>query len=285
MIIYENQNRCSTLQYYDCFSSLANQQVHKNNLGCWQETSRQTTGLKGWYGVDSIAELRSIVELYGWPVGAIMGQEKLGHIKAPPLPSIRRKRCKAAIGHTLNMQAIYNGNFDKAWSSSTKENSNKTKMAKKGNVNIVIEVSGSCMVDSGDFFWRGAVGVMLARALQKSGRNVRILVAGGSQNYTSAYGPGTDYLQTVVCCKPYGQPLSLDRLFSMTALSGFFRYYMFKAWCSQPNRMREDFGSPKSITEQDLEPLVDKNPVIIVADIWNERDALQTVETLLERFK
>ena len=288
MIIYENENQNSTLQYYDCFSTLANQQVHANNMADWQDTvsshSPEGSTCKNWYGTNTVAELRGMLELYGWGEGAIAGQQKFGHIKAPPLPSIKRKRCKGSQGHTLNIQAIYNGKFDKAWNT-TRKSSAGARKKKTGNVNVVIDIGGSCSLDSSVFFWRGAVGVMLAKALQKSGRNVRILVAASAQGYTTESGPGTDYLCTVINCKDFGEPVALDRLFAMTALSGFFRYYIFKAWCSQQHRMSWGFGSPRTIEDSDLAPLVDDNPCIIVSDIWTESHAVRVVDSLLERFK
>ncbi len=287
MILHENKNKNSTLQYYDCFSSLANQEVHPNNLSNWQRTSRSTSEGRSsmdWYGMPSVPELRSALELHGWEEGAIVGEEKFGHIKAPPLPSIKRKRCKGSYGHTLNMMSIYNGNFDKAWLTSKKAPS-EGRMKKTGNVNVVVDIAGSCTVSAEAFFWRGAVGVMLARALQKSGRNVRILVAGSARGYTREKGAGTNYICTVVNAKDYGVPITLDSMFAMTALAGFFRYYIFKAWCSQKHVMSQGFGRPRTIDEIDLEPIVDNNPVIIVSDIWNEEHANLVVNELLERFK
>jgi len=283
MIIHSDSNR--TIQYIDNFTTLANCQVHSKNLDWWQSKvlgREDGSACTRWLGVPSIVDLRSIVELTGWEEGAITGEEKLGHIKAPALPSIKRKRSKGSYGHTVSMTSIYNGNFDKAWLTAKKINCD-TRYKKSGLVNIVVDVCANSGRSSEQMYWRGAVASMLSKALQKSGRSTQIFIGASSKGlYDDS---GASYVTTTyIKCKDYGYPIVLDRLFAMTALSGFFRYYIWKGWGSLPFKLANGLGRHASLDESDLAYFTDKSPAIIVSDIWNEHQALSAVDTLLKGF-
>lgn len=281
---FDVKEKNAVLQYFDSFSSLASVDASEINLSSWRATIARHTGspteAQSWYGME-VPELRAVSEIHGWSEGSVRGENILGHLKAPILQGIKRKRCKGAIGNSLNPLAMLNGNFDRAWAT-TKKLATSAVKKRSGNVNVVIDVGGNCSTGADAFFWRGAVGTMLARALQKSGRNVRILCGSRTRGL---FLHGNKQYCCVVECKPFGAMLNLDRLFSMTALAGFFRYYIFKVFCSQNKLVNSAFGSTVSLQPEFLEPLVDGSPLIIVSDIWNERSAINVCNTLLERFK
>lgn len=271
------------MQYHDGFTSVANLEAHPNNLEKFRETTnRSQREMKDWYGANSILELRTTCELHGWTEGLARGQHILGDIKAPKLPSYKRKRCKGMTGHSLNITAIYNGNFNKAWSTAKKiPTSDRTKKA--GKVNIAISIDASCGKSAETFFWRGAVGCMLAKALQTSGRNVAMYTVA---NQRDLFVNGEfKYSLLLTKIKDYGYPLEMERLFSMTAYAGFYRYYMFKAMCAFEYKVDGGLGYPNHVSSELIQEAVqDDAPTIIVADIWNENQAKSAINTLLEQF-
>ena len=286
MTIIDQEENCS-IQYYDCFTTLANIEVSAENLDLWHSLirSRPESENSRWYGTKNISELRNFVELYGWEEGAKKGLQLLGDIKAPSLPSIKRKRSRGATGHTINMTSVFNGNLDKAWST-TKKVTNSGRKKATGNVNIVIDIAANCNNSAEKFFWRGTVGCVLARALQKSGRNVAIYVCARAHRCAFDYDlPGREYVQTLIKIKEYGMPLAIDFLFASSALAGFFRYYVFKSWCALPYAVESGLGRSKTPETKLLSKFLDDKPVLLIHNIWDAEQAKEAVERLLEQFK
>ncbi len=282
----DQEANCS-IQYYDCFTTLANTEVYSKNMDLWHRliSKRSAPESRLWYGTKDIPELRNFVELYGWSEGAKKGLEVLGDIKAPTLPSIKRKRCRGATGHTINMTSVYNGNLDKAWCT-TKKQTNLGRKKASGNVNIVIDIAANCNNSAEKFFWRGAVGCVLARALQKSGRNVAIYVAARANGIAlDTSRPGGAYTQTLIKIKEYGMPIALDFLFASSALAGFFRYYVFKSWCALPFEVESGLGRSMPPEQRLLSKFLDDKPVLLIHNIWDAEQAKSAIEKLLEQFK
>lgn len=281
-IINYNNNK-ATLLYFDTLSSMANVQVHKKNMDAWLESSRERKYAEEWYGVPSLERVREIVEQIGWEEGVKKGLESVGELMAPKLPTYRRKRTNSSYGHSVNVAKLLVGNINKAWRSSKKIQTN-SKLARKGLVNIIIDHTASAGVSSEDFFWRGAVGVLLAKAVQASGRKVRLLSGFAVREFTWENAPGSKYMVCMLEVKKYGQPIEFNSMFSVTALAGFFRYYGFKAILSMPFKIESGLGRAANLQVETLDYILDDSPCIVVENIWNAKTAklraLELVEEL-----
>jgi len=285
-IVNYNNTGC-TLCYYDSVSSIANVQVSEVNMDRWTHTIRNED--VSWIGIaGGRARLREAVELYGWKEGVDRGLEAFGELTAPKLPSIRRKRGFRDYGHAINMSRVYSGSAHKAWSSSRRELTDK-KISKKGLVNVVVDFSTSCRVGSDRYFWRGALGVLLAKALMNSGRKVRILAALSCTGFKSNGNPekskGEKNLTSIIQVKDFIQPLEYNTMFAVTALAGFYRHYQFKVILSMPCRVGAGLGYPDTVVLDRMAPIIDDNPVIIIENIWDKETAKRKANNIVKELE
>jgi len=170
-----------------------------------------------WLGVPSVKELRSVLTK-GYPAGV----EKLSKLTVGDLPApqdIRRRRVRSDQGDELDMQAVYRGDLSRAWSRTKRQSRTSVR-----SVSIVIDLAGNANVTSEQLFWRGAAGLRLADELTTAGYSVAVYGAAGATNYTS---DGGDDVCQFVEIKAEDAPMDMDRLASLTCLSGFFRTSLF----------------------------------------------------------
>jgi hypothetical protein len=237
-----------------------------------------------WYGIaNGIAGVRDACELYGWKEGVKKGLQAIGKLEVPHLPSIKRKKCKASYGASLDVSRMYSGNFEKMWNTTKREITSNNR-SKKCLINLVINISSHCGISAESFFWRGALGCCLARALQDSGRKVRILSALSTQEFTYDAGEarGAKNLTTVIEVKKFDQQVEYNTMFSMTALAGFLRYYCFKAILSVPFKVKDCLGRPSPLRVEAMDYLIDDNPTLIIENVWNAREAIEQSKKLVQ---
>jgi hypothetical protein len=172
---------------------------------------------KDWLGVRSVAELRSVLTK-GYPEGvAKLEKITVGDLPAPQ--DIRRRRVRSDQGDELDMQAVYRGDLSRAWSRTKRQSRNSVR-----SVSIVIDLAGNANVTSDELFWRGAAGLRLAYELTEAGYSVAIYGAAGADEITTQ---GSNNVCQFVEIKAEDSPLDMDRLASLTCLSGFFRTSLF----------------------------------------------------------
>jgi hypothetical protein len=172
---------------------------------------------KDWLGVRSVSELRSVLTK-GYPEGvAKLEKITVGDLPAPQ--DIRRRRVRSDQGDELDMQAVYRGDLSRAWSRTKRQSRTSVR-----SVSIVIDLAGNANVTSDELFWRGAAGLRLASELTEAGYSVAIYGAAGAEEITTQ---GSNNVCQFVEIKAEDSPLDMDRLASLTCLSGFFRTSLF----------------------------------------------------------
>jgi hypothetical protein len=190
--------------------------LDSNKVSAGQHWTRKAD--RDWLGVRSVAELRSVLTK-GYPEGvAKLEKITVGDLPAPQ--DIRRRRVRSDQGDELDMQAVYRGDLSRAWSRTKRQSRNSVR-----SVSIVIDLAGNANVTSDELFWRGAAGLRLASELTEAGYSVAIYGAAGATGYTK--GESHEDVCQFVEIKAEDSPLDMDRLASLTCLSGFFRTSLF----------------------------------------------------------
>lgn len=269
---------------FDSVPSMANIQIPECNMLKYKEMINEYGGdQQHWLGVKTFTKLKEIAELYGWPEGVKKGKMIVDSIVVPKLPSVKRKKKWGPTGMMLNISRMYSGGAEKAWLTTYKEMTDGMR-AKRTPVTIVIDVCANEFRSPDSFFWRGALGTILASALQRSGRSVRIIAASRISNKLVNGNDYNNYSEHLVLLdvKHYGQQVEYNTMFSVTALAGFFRYYFFKAYLSIPVMIEDGIGTPKKVSSADLEFIDDGNPIIVIENIWSEESALRKAKNLLD---
>lgn len=197
--------------------------------GDWTESSNKSKAERfwdrdsdpSWLGVATVNELRSVLTK-GYPAGvAKLSKLTIGDLPAPQ--DIRRRRVRSDQGDELDMQAVFRGDLSRAWSRTKRQSRTSVR-----SVSIVIDLAGNASVTSNELFWRGAAGLRLADELTTAGYSVAVYGAAGATNYTEE---GSHNVCQFVEIKAEDAPMDMDRLASLTCLSGFFRTSLFTGIC------------------------------------------------------
>ena len=167
-------------------------------------------------------------------------------IKAEDIAQIvespRRFRTFKNSGDELDIHRVYQGQLDKAWSTTY----HKKEKREINLITLFIQIQGVALVDAKDTLWAAAVAVMLSDQLTKLGKSVKIIVGGASKSVT--------YKQHGICVsatvKQYNERLTLERLAAMSHI-GFYRTFGFGAKACQPYAVDPTLGRSYDMTPAD----------------------------------
>jgi hypothetical protein len=153
------------------------------------------------------------------------------------ISSIRRVKTRGDFGDFIDMQRVYAGQLDRAWDTTT-----RVRATGVGRVvtTVMVNIGGNCHEAPDAFFWRGAAAVRLCDALERSGRSVRIVLFSHIKRLFEGY--RDEHTVIGVVFKREGESIDIHSLTVATALSGWFRYWMFRALQSFPMRATGDLG-------------------------------------------
>lgn len=229
-----------------------------------------------WFGVKGGAEVVDRLIEYGWPEGVQKGSELMAKLAIPPMPVMRRKRKRGEFGSHLDIHRVYQGQLDTAWETTTRD----VPAALKGqNIRVLVDLNASGCQHSEQLFWNGATAATIVKALEDSGRNVKVTVYANCQNLMEGSGR-TNFISMDV--KEFQTKLPLDMLFSTVALAGFYRIWMFTAWCTVDRRIASGLGP--IIRDWEHSPAWEKNvDVLHISSCWHKETAQQRLEQAHEQ--
>lgn len=124
---------------------------------------------KDWLGVDSVTEVRNIIEHGGWEEGAKAMQDLADYIDVPPPVAIRRTRIRDRMGDTLDIHSVLSGNLEKAWERPVRRGG-----LGRQNIILVASMQGLGGLHARTYLWRGAACLVLSDLLSTAGYNVEI---------------------------------------------------------------------------------------------------------------
>lgn len=227
----------------------------------WHRVDRQLE--KTWFGgISSRAHAKEVL-LGGWPEGLKKIRETIGKVGLPELTSIRRKPVWRDGGDDLSMDRLYSGEAD-CWRTTERRS------CPPGLVpctKIMVSIGGGHKRPAEDFFWRGAAAVVLADALEESGRACEIIAYDLTMGLKFG-GRKTDMDACLsVTLKRSDDPLDLSRLAAMTAHPAALRIAFFRANYAIPFKIRDHLG--RAVTWINP-PAPTDEPVIVIRDLFDE---------------
>lgn len=237
-----------------------------------------------WDGMNGSCEELFNTVRDGWDDGITKGQALGTKLEGLRLPSARRKMRHGPVGSNLDMTRVYAGQLDSAWSQMARSEDCKSSM-KKVSTTILVRVGENCDTSAEALFWRGAVASVLTHALEESGRPVRVVAyavvtnLGPSSQETEGDCPAR--LAFDVTVKDFRDPLELNKLFSVTGLSGFWRMFIFKGlYCVPYFQANGCLGRSVTRREGDLQlDTEDGSDVVVdVSQVSCEADAIAEIE-------
>ena len=132
---------CESIEEY------LNIEASEVNKGTLQHGLRPHGEGSNWFGVEGGVDGVNKAIREGWPEGVKMAneiKEELGNVELPSAPCIKRKRRRGDFGEEVDMQKVYSGQLDTAWTQIQKADT-------YGNPIITIrsQTNGSCMCPCG----------------------------------------------------------------------------------------------------------------------------------------
>lgn len=284
-------------EHYESIAELMEVQPHPVNIRRWAHEFSCINGKDNpkdpgpgkkrakrlrWWGVPSVKDIIAMKD-EGWHEGVAIIFDLLERLEVPQVASIRRKRIRGDFGDHLDLQAVFRGELDKAWETTTRELKYHVGLT---TTSIFVDISAAYLVQAHEMFWRGAVTVVLADALEKSGRPVRVIAFDTVHRpYQNTWMDRT----TSLMLKDYSDPLHLEKMAMVTGLAGFWRYWFWRSWASAPDTLRPGFGyvhhfdnGPIDVDDlpKPLEKLASDEANIVISSIWNHGAAQNFLSSL-----
>lgn len=254
-----------THNHFESIDDMLNMEIPAKNMPVYR-SNRDFRG-KYWFGMSDSFDGTVEMIKSGWKEGLAQAQRVLESVQMPKVRSSRRRRVQTDFGDHFDIQKMYAGQLDRAWTTTKRERSFNTGAH---NATIVVELATSGSVDSDKCFWRGATAVMVADMLQAAGRNVKII---GMSTVDRLYKSNRNLRQcTTVVLKDYNQPLDLDMLMATTS-AGMNRTLLFDSKLIRTDKglISDGLGHPVLGFLPDY--LDDGSNVIRIEDIWSKSAA------------
>jgi len=278
-------------KHFDSVADIEKVRPSSNNAKAWNSTVRgyHSGGNRSWFGVGSVQEVKNATSK-GWPKGLKRIRESIKALVPRGVATIRRRRIRSDFGDHLDMQAVYSGNLDRAWGTTERR---VQRGLGRTVTTLLVNIGGLAHLSSEALFWKGAAAVALADALEKSGRSVRIVAFSSARGVYLKYGFEHKLTTITVEVKAPNMPLDCQRLATVSALAGFFRFYIFRARHDAPDHVDSGLGSTVRFTQEDvaegnlpdeLKKHCECEPTILVDKIFNVREAQAFVDSWCERF-
>lgn len=218
--------------HHDSVQAFCNLPIAARNAYEWRrygaEYESDTAGRRSKWLAGSAGNVAGVTRRLrdGWPEGAAKITELSTGPLVPPR-STRRVRRWADNGDTVEMSRVWAGRVDVAWQRCHRDQRNAPAV-----VRIVPMISGSCLLEESQFFYRGAAVARLADALTEAGYNVEIIAACVAQRFGDRGQPTQkDYCHTLTL-KGATAPLDLSNLAAVLCQPGFIRWYLFKSFAA-----------------------------------------------------
>lgn len=242
------------------------------NLELWENsTMRFRKNDNSWWGIPGGSDAVAQVVKEGWAEGARKVEKVLGQIEPPRVLSSRRKKSRGPTGDEIDMQRVYAGSLDSAWSCMKREDGGRLRSPMS--VTIVAHVGGNCHRDAEELFWSGACAVALARALRNSGRSCEIVGMFYTSNTTDE-GKG---ICVEIPLQRMGAQTDLETLAGVLCLGGWFRNHGFKLMSMAPERVRSSYGR---VVDRIPQCVKDKytGAVIQITGVYDQESAKRFVQ-------
>ncbi len=249
-------------------------------LNRFLSSSRRQPTREWWgLGIHTISDINRALDR-GWSKGAqhmvktTEGLELNLRVSRP-----RRTRTRARIGDSLDMQRVWQGDLERAWSATEMSE----QMLPLKHICLAIELNGTANFSGIDFMWRGAAALALADLIAESGRMVKIMMYGVT---AGAYKDGTAHAYTVKV-KDYTEPLDIERLAAAACMAGTYRHAVWKVREAHPTKkVSATYGHSRYGQWNGLPGIEPENEhVIWASNLWDSRKARQWVEGEIRKLK
>ena len=231
----KSSDRKTIVKHYDSVTEFMNLKPSEINYAIAQGSCYKSNAKKSWYGVSGGYE-QVIKEVNtGWLEGYKKALELRSQIVSdiPMAQSIKRRRVFSDTGDNFHIDRLYNGQYETCFSDMKRKDSNGNPIRR-----IFVAIGDNGGTSAEKLFYQGVCAAILTDALEDAGYRIELIAymhssgcfTDGSNEYTSFVVKNSD------------NSMSLSRLNTVVGLSGFFRFYGFKALHSVDKRTTHGLG-------------------------------------------
>lgn len=164
-------------------------------------------------GDNASEAVRTLIKRGGWAHGAELVSKIAAREASAPV-STRRRNVRGDYGDEVDMQRVYAGRLDAAWSRPGRASCVSRRLFR-----IVVNCVARSGFDAERMAWRGVAALRLADLLSSAGYGVQIETGFNERSIVQR-----DYQYSLrVVTKRFEDPVDLQMLAATTALPGFFR--------------------------------------------------------------
>lgn len=164
-------------------------------------------------GNNASEAVKTLIERGGWAYGAELVSRIAAREAQAPV-SVRRRNVRGDYGDEVDMQRVYAGRLDAAWSRPGRASCVSRRLFR-----VVVNCVARGGLDANSMAWRGVAALRLADILSSAGYGVQI-----ETGFNEDSSVQNDYRYSLrVVTKRFEDPVDLQMLAATTALPGFFR--------------------------------------------------------------
>lgn len=252
-------------EYHVWFESLEEMEIEmpamiaRCNQYRWESSVTESRSGASWFYASSAGEAFTKIR-DGWPelvatlepmIEQLRKRFSMGTAAAVNTEVRRRKIRRGASGDSLDMNRVWNGDLDHAWSKPEKF---PRLSASQRYATIFADCSASACVRAPDTLWRAAAAYCMIELLTRMGINTEVWSgASGSNNFSERGAPYK--FRSGVRIKEFTQPLNENRLATMLC-APFYRTWLFGAYMAGPWRVSGglaglyNMGLPKPLVDR-----------------------------------
>jgi len=246
----------------------------------YQTENRPPRDQVRWYGMRGNAkDVIKTVER-GWTDGLEKIHSAVVALRPPRIRAVRKRKRRGPAGDELDVQRVYSGDLDHAWSRTAREESVIKRNKGGKTVTVIVHGGISASTHSSSLFWRGAAAVVLSEMLQSMGLNTKIINADCSHIRTDR----TPFVQTSITMKEPDERVDMAFIANI-ALAGFLRVHGFCALLHSTRELPSGLGKVAPVRTES--PIFQRNinsKVILVPEIMNEEQAKKFLNEQQEVF-
>ena len=238
---YDNITQKVHCIHADSIAEISDCKVDNARQPAWVATHNRRSGDEAdrWLGIKGGRKAVEAAATEGWSEGAELmeryAQQLLEYeditVNAAMASRKRRKRSRGDNGMAVDMERVYNGQLETAWT--RMKHVQKIQQSPR-NVVVFIDVSTAASVSASSSLWRGALAFGITQYLIQAGYSVKVV--GGAIVRALYEGEGSKDVTTMSCTvKEYDSHISPDHLALVSSVA-FMRHYVFKAQATHPTK-------------------------------------------------
>ena len=214
----------------------------------------------------------------GWAEGAVKALKLAKEISNADMSkldniSVKRRRVRSSQGDYLNMEKVYAGRLEEAWTTFMRNRAIKSRR-----ISLVCGWGGNCGRTADQMFWTGAVALALTHLWEKAGYRVAIKALGCCEWHSDNSISGQ-----MLEVKKHGQPVNPGFLATMLCHSAAFRKVCFLAKTQSTTSVINDgLGYPMAPHTLDITQSRFIDPQSIVLDkVYSKESAMEALASNL----